>query len=52
MTFTEVPSVNVVFIDRPGELYLGTGEAAQGTSAAVASAVFDVMGATVHAGPS
>jgi nicotinate dehydrogenase subunit B len=45
ITFSEVPSVDVVLIDRPGEPYLGTGEAAQGpTSAAVANAVFDAVG--------
>jgi nicotinate dehydrogenase subunit B len=49
MTFTEVPSVDVVLIDRPGEPYLGTGEAAQGpTSAAVANAVFDATGARLR----
>ena len=49
ITFTEVPPVNVVLIDRPGEAYLGTGEAAQGpTSAAVANAVFDATGARLR----
>lgn len=49
MTFTEVPPVDVVLIDRPGEPYLGTGEAAQGpTSAAVANAVFDATGARLR----
>ena len=49
LTFTEVPSVDVVLIDRPGEPYLGTGEAAQGpTSAAVANAVFDATGARLR----
>ena len=49
MTFTEVPSVDVVLIDRPGGPYLGTGEAAQGpTSAAVANAVFDATGARLR----
>ena len=49
MTFTEVPSVDVVLIDRPGEPYLGTGEAAQGpTCAAVANAVFDASGARLR----
>ena len=49
MTFTEVPPVDVVLIDRPGEPYLGTGEAAQGpTCAAVANAVFDATGARLR----
>ena len=49
MTFTEVPHVDVVLIDRPGEPYLGTGEAAQGpTCAAVANAVFDASGARLR----
>ncbi|HEX7110103.1 MAG TPA: molybdopterin cofactor-binding domain-containing protein [Aestuariivirga sp.] len=49
MTFTEVPSVDVVLINRPGEPYLGTGEAAQGpTCAAVANAVFDATGARLR----
>jgi CO/xanthine dehydrogenase Mo-binding subunit len=49
ITFTEIPPVNVVLIDRPGEPYLGTGEAAQGpTSAAVANAVFDATGARLR----
>ena len=49
ITFSEVPPVDVVLIDRPGEPYLGTGEAAQGpTSAAVANAVFDATGARLR----
>lgn len=49
ITFSEVPHVDVVLIDRPGEPYLGTGEAAQGpTSAAVANAVFDATGARLR----
>jgi nicotinate dehydrogenase subunit B len=49
MTFTEVPPVDVVLVDRPGEPYLGTGEAAQGpTSAAVANAVFNATGARLR----
>ena len=46
LTFTEVPSVEVALIDRPGEAYLGTGETSQGpTGAAIANAVFDASGA-------
>ncbi len=49
ITFSEVPTVDVVLIDRPGEPYLGTGEAAQGpTSAAVANAIFDATGARLR----
>jgi CO/xanthine dehydrogenase Mo-binding subunit len=45
LTFSEVPSVEVVLINRPGAPYLGTGEASQGpTSAALANAVFDATG--------
>ena len=45
LTFTEVPPVEVVLIDRPGQPYLGTGEASQGPSgAALANAVFDATG--------
>ena len=45
LTFTEVPPVDVVLIDRPGQPFLGTGEASQGpTGAALANAVFDATG--------
>jgi nicotinate dehydrogenase subunit B len=45
LTFSEVPPVEVSIIDRPGEPYLGTGEASQGpTSAALANAIFDATG--------
>ena len=45
LTFTEVPPIEVSVINRPGEGYLGTGEASQGpTSAALANAVFDATG--------
>ncbi len=45
LTFSEVPPVEVVLIDRPGAPFLGTGEASQGpTSAALANAVFDAVG--------
>jgi nicotinate dehydrogenase subunit B len=41
LTFPEVPAeVEVVLVDRPGQPFLGTGEAAQGpTVAAIANAV-------------
>ena len=45
LTFSEVPPVEVVLIDRPGAPYLGTGETSQGpTGAALANAVFDATG--------
>jgi CO/xanthine dehydrogenase Mo-binding subunit len=45
LTFSEVPPVQVALINRPGEPYLGTGEASQGpTSAALANAIFDATG--------
>ncbi|WP_224243246.1 xanthine dehydrogenase family protein molybdopterin-binding subunit [Hyalangium gracile] len=49
LTFSEVPSVEVELIDRPGEPFLGAGEAAQGpTAAALANAVFDATGSRVR----
>ena len=45
LTFSEVPPIEVVLIDRPGAPYRGTGEASQGpTGAALANAVFDAVG--------
>ncbi len=45
LTFSEVPPVSVVLIDRPGSPFLGTGEASQGpTIGALANAVFDATG--------
>jgi CO/xanthine dehydrogenase Mo-binding subunit len=45
LTFSEVPSVEVVLIDRPNAPFLGAGEASQGpTGAALANAVFDAIG--------
>jgi CO/xanthine dehydrogenase Mo-binding subunit len=45
LTFSEVPPVDVVLINRPGAPFLGAGEASQGpTSAALANAVFDATG--------
>jgi nicotinate dehydrogenase subunit B len=50
MRFEDVPeSVEVHVIDRPGQPFLGTGEAAQGpTAAAIANAVADAIGARVR----
>jgi nicotinate dehydrogenase subunit B len=45
LTFSEIPPVEVHLINRPGTPFLGTGEAAQGpTAAALANAVFDATG--------
>ncbi|MFN3890443.1 MAG: molybdopterin cofactor-binding domain-containing protein [Beijerinckiaceae bacterium] len=45
LTFNEVPPIEVVLIDRPGQPFLGTGEASQGpTGAALANAVHDATG--------
>jgi nicotinate dehydrogenase subunit B len=45
LTFEEVPPIEIVLINRPGEPFLGTGEAAQGpTAAALGNAVFDATG--------
>ena len=50
MRFTQVPeSVAVHIIDRPGERFLGTGEAGQGpTTAAIANAIADATGARLR----
>jgi len=50
MRFEDVPdSVEVRVIDRPGQPFLGTGEAAQGpTAAAIANAVADATGARLR----
>lgn len=45
LTFSEIPNVQVELIDRAGMPFLGTGEAAQGpTAAALANAVFQAVG--------
>jgi CO/xanthine dehydrogenase Mo-binding subunit len=45
LTFSEVPPIETVLIDRPGQPFLGTGECSQGpTGAAVANAIFDATG--------
>ncbi len=45
LTFSEIPPVDVVLVNRPGTPFLGTGEASQGpTSAALANAVFNATG--------
>lgn len=45
LTFPEIPTVDIVLLDRPQEPSLGSGEATQGpTPAAIANAVFDATG--------
>jgi CO/xanthine dehydrogenase Mo-binding subunit len=45
LRFGDVPPVDAVLLDRPGEPFLGIGEAAQGpTAAAIANAVADAVG--------
>ncbi|MCL4186648.1 MAG: molybdopterin-dependent oxidoreductase [Rhodobacteraceae bacterium] len=45
LTFSEVPPIEVVVIDRPGEPFLGSGEACCGqAAAAVANAIFNATG--------
>lgn len=45
LTFSEAPEIEIVQINRPGQPFLGTGEASQGpTGAAVANAIFDARG--------
>lgn len=49
LTFSEVPPVEMVIIDRPGEPFLGAGEACCGqAAAAVANAIFDATGVRVR----
>lgn len=52
LTFSEVPEVDTVLIDRPGEAFLGAGEITQGpTAGAVANALFDAVGLRVRSLP-
>ena len=45
LTFPEIPAIETVLLDRPGEPWLGSGEAATGpTPAAIANAVFHATG--------
>jgi len=49
LTFTEVPAVDVVLLDRPAERSLGTGEGSQGpTVAAIANAIANATGARLR----
>jgi nicotinate dehydrogenase subunit B len=46
LTFSEVPPIEIELIDRPGEPYLGAGEASQGpAAAALANAISNATGA-------
>ena len=45
LRFDEIPEIETVLVDRPGEPFLGAGEASCGpTGAAIANAVFDATG--------
>jgi CO/xanthine dehydrogenase Mo-binding subunit len=45
LTFSEIPPIEIALIPRPGQPFLGTGEASQGpTGAALANAVMDATG--------
>ncbi|HKC50707.1 MAG TPA: molybdopterin cofactor-binding domain-containing protein, partial [Myxococcota bacterium] len=45
LRFDEIPEIETVLLDRPGQPWLGAGEASQGpTAAAIANAVFDATG--------
>ncbi len=49
IAFAEIPQIDVVLVDRPGEPFLGTGEAPTGpTAAALANAIFDASGARMR----
>ena len=49
LAFGAVPEIETVLVDRPGEPYLGAGEATQGpTAAAVANAVRNALGVRLH----
>lgn len=49
LRFGDVPAIRTVLLDRPGEPYLGAGEAVQGpTAAAIANAVRDAIGIAPH----
>jgi nicotinate dehydrogenase subunit B len=49
LTFPEVPEIETLLIDRPGEPYLGAGEVTQGpTGAAIANAVYAATGIRVR----
>jgi CO/xanthine dehydrogenase Mo-binding subunit len=50
--FAEVPEVDVVLLDQPGERFLGVGEGAQGPAgAAIANAIAHATGKRLRALP-
>jgi CO/xanthine dehydrogenase Mo-binding subunit len=52
LRFRDVPEVETVLLDRPGEPFLGSGEVAQGpTVAAIANAVCDAIGCRLRDPP-
>jgi CO/xanthine dehydrogenase Mo-binding subunit len=52
ITFSDVPQIETVLIDRPDQPFLGAGEATQGpTVAAIANAVFDAVGLRLRSLP-
>ena len=52
LRFSEVPRIETVLLDRPGQPFLGIGEATQGpTGAAIANAVFDAIGVRLRDTP-
>ena len=45
LRFDEIPEIETVLLDRPGEPFLGAGEASCGpTGAAITNAIFDATG--------
>jgi CO/xanthine dehydrogenase Mo-binding subunit len=52
LKFADVPELETVLLDRPGQPYLGAGEATQGpTPAAIANAIFDATGVRLRTMP-
>ena len=52
LTFSEVPEIETVLLDRAGEPFLGAGEITQGpTAGAVANALYDAVGLRMRALP-
>ena len=52
LRFPDVPAIDVVLLDRPGQPFLGAGEATQGpTAAAIANAVFAAIGVRLRDTP-
>jgi CO/xanthine dehydrogenase Mo-binding subunit len=52
LTFPEIPTVEIILLDQPGEPGLGAGEATQGpTPAAISNAIFDAVGLRIREMP-